>query len=105
MTTLSSIIGLDSIPGKFTTQAVSSNHTLTANECAVLTGNNLQITLPASPTDGQVVRIVQGASGSGSVILRNGKNIMGYSEDMNLDVLNKAVTLAYLATSNSWWIV
>lgn len=62
------------------------------------------VTLPASPTNGQWVQFINSTGTSTFNILRNGKTIMGLAENLVANVNNKGFTLIYNASTNDWLI-
>lgn len=65
------------------------------------------ITLPATPTVGDIVQVVD-ASGKFATnkltVGRNGNNIMGLAENMDMDVANVSVTFVYQGSTQGWRI-
>ena len=80
----------------------SSSFTATSNSSYWITGNNVTVTLPASPSDNDFVRIVNASSVTGCTVGRNGKKIMGLSEDLTIDPTYFSITLVYYASSTDW---
>lgn len=65
------------------------------------------VVLPSNPSLGDTVAISDGASNwatNNVTVVRNGKNIMGLSEDLTLNVSNQTVYLTYSDTSKGWRI-
>lgn len=58
--------------------------------------------LPASPIAGDWVAAINRSGGVGSVIYRNGQNIMGLAENMTLDNINASVTLVFADATRGW---
>jgi hypothetical protein len=91
-----------------TNTAISANTTLTAGvRYFVDTSAARTLTLPASPTQGNEIQIID-ASGTAATnkitINRNSGKINGMSEDLLIDVNGAAATLIY--TGSSWgWVV
>lgn len=65
---------------------------------------NCNVTLPASPTNGQWVQFINSTGTSSFTVLRNGKTIMGLAENLTVNVNNKGFTLIYSAGTNDWLI-
>ena len=65
-------------------------------------GENNVITLPASPSPGNEVVIINGGAYTGTIVARNGSNIMGLAENIQLDVKYVSVTLIYINPANGW---
>jgi len=79
---------------KFVHTSTSANVTIAANAWVSVLTSGLQITLPASPTDGMQVRISVG-SFTDTVVLANGNRIMNDPSNLTIDVANATVTLVY----------
>jgi hypothetical protein len=64
----------------------------------ITASNSITLTLPASPTIGDSIRIIDGESITQTVthiLARNGKTIMGLSEDLTLDVVGTDFIIWY----------
>lgn len=83
---------------------ISSSKTATPAQTYVLTAS-LTLTLPASPSAGDWVRVSDLSGSETSVIGRNGSNIMGLAEDMTIDSANAAITLSYADATRGWVFV
>ena len=86
-----------------TEAAITTNTTLTARFEPYLvdtSGGQVTLTLPASPSANDVVKVNTGASASSNKITfaRNGETIMALSEDMECEVDNITVVLRYSGT-------
>lgn len=86
----------------WTEQATS--FTATANTKYMITGNTVTVTLPGSPTDDQYVEIAGGEGVTGCVVGRNGKTIMGLSEDLTVDMTYFSFRLVYRSATGDWRI-
>jgi hypothetical protein len=62
----------------------------------------LTLTLPAAPVNGDEVVIYNTGSLLTTVVGRNGKTIMGLSQDMTLDIANRKFVFEYLSASGDW---
>lgn len=82
-----------SVIGSSTTAVSGGTYVLTAS---------LTLTLPASPTAGMKVTVVNRSGTSTPVIGRNGQNIMGLAEDMTLNSVNAFVTLTFADATRGW---
>lgn len=60
------------------------------------------LTLPASPTSGDIVYFSNRSGTTTCVIARNGQNIMGLAEDMTVDNNNYFGTLVYADAARGW---
>lgn len=82
--------------------AVSGDRILADTTSAAFT-----ITMPASPVVGDYVQIVDAASKFDTnklTVARNGSNIMGLAENLDMDVKNVSVTLVYQGSTQGWRI-
>jgi len=80
-----------------TTQtAVKLNHYVLTNAAATT------LTLPATPTAGDVVWITVANARRDNVIARNGSNILSLAENMTLDVAYAAVELRFVNSTIGW---
>jgi len=79
-----------------TQQAVKLNHYILVNASATT------ITLPASPSLGDVVWVTVGNGRTDNVIARNGSNIQSLAEDMTINSANAAIQLRYADATRGW---
>ena len=86
---------------RITTTATSK--TLVNREYCTVTAAGQTITLPASPSAGWEVVISVG-NFINTKIGRNGENIMGLPEDMNINVVNSTVNLVFIDATRGWRI-
>lgn len=84
-----------SVVGTTTTAAISTFYVLTAD---------MTLTLPATPSVGDWVKISNRSGVDTCIVARNGSNIMGLAEDMVLDVVQAGFTLTYADATNGWVI-
>ena len=109
-TTQNNLAALDArVVALNTWQVVTSNITATANSRLFVNTSSAArtITLPATPTTGTYVQIVDAASTFGTnncTVARNGSLVMGLAEDLVLDVKNASITLVYADASTGWRI-
>jgi len=87
-----------------TITAASGGATITNRTVYCVNADNKTITLPASPTAGNEVVIINGGEYTGTVVGRNSQKIMGLAEDMTLDRAYAAMTFMYINSSNGWRI-
>lgn len=80
----------------------TSNFLAASNYRYYLKANNITMTLPANPSDGDWVEVI--GSATGCTIARNGRNIMGLAENMELDTSYYAIKLVFIAADNDWRI-
>lgn len=87
----------------------TANYTAAAGDNLLCdtSANTFNITLPATPSNNDQVRIVDAAGTFGLrplMVLRNGKNIQGVADDLVLDVKGASVTLTF-NTVYGWRII
>jgi hypothetical protein len=75
------------------------NRTTANGEHVIVTTSGLTITLPASPVEGNRIRITVGAF-KDTIIGRNGETILGVADDRIINQVNATVELVY---ANSDW--
>lgn len=85
----------------------TTNYTLVAADKIIVdtSSSALTMTLPASPTLGDEVSIIDGTGNAATnniTISRNGSNIEGTADDLTLDVDAAAFSLVYYNTSRGW---
>lgn len=85
-----------------TVTASATGATVTNRTVYCVTADSQTITLPASPTAGNEVVIINGGAFTATVVGRNGSNIMSLAEDLTLDREYGAMTFIYIDTSNGW---
>jgi hypothetical protein len=95
--------GTDSVVNRTLTSAT----TLSSNEriFADATSGAFTLTLPASPTTGDTIQIIDVAgifSTNNVTIGRNGKKIQNLSEDLVLNLNNAAVTMIFSGDTYGW---
>ena len=83
---------------------INSNTTATANNLYVLTAN-LTLTLPASPSAGDSIKISNRSGVATCVLARNGSNIMGSGSDLTLNTASASFELIYSDATNGWVII
>lgn len=86
----------------FTTNVITGNTTATANNHYYLNGSAITLTLPASPSVGDEVRISEVAGNTDCVIGRNGSNIMGDASDLTIDTAYLVLSLRYVDATIGW---
>jgi hypothetical protein len=83
-----------------TTQtAVASNHYVLTNVAATT------VTLPATPTAGDVVWVTVGNGLTTNVVARNGSNIQSLAEDLTLNAAYAAVQMRFINSTIGWTFV
>lgn len=83
---------------------VSSNTTAVKNTLYVLIAN-VTLTLPASPTNGDSIKVSNRSGVATCVIARNGENIMGGTSDLTIDKLNSGFELIYAGSTQGWVLI
>ena len=86
----------------FTTNVITTNTTATANNHYYLNGSAITLTLPASPSVGDEVRISEVAGNTDCVIGRNGSNIMSSGTDLTIDTGYTVIYLRYVDATIGW---
>jgi len=87
-----------------TVYVINTNTTAAANSVYVLTAN-LTLTLPASPSSGDSIKISNRSGVATCVLARNGSNIMGSASDLTLDTASASFELIYSDATNGWVII
>lgn len=67
-----------------------------------VTSNSQTITLPASPSAGNEVVIINGGNFTATTVARNGQNIMSLAENMTLDKAYAAMTFIFIDATRGW---
>lgn len=63
------------------------------------------LTLPASPTAGDTLRIINRTGiATNTIIARNGSNIMGLADDAEFDLANETFNFTYANATDGWII-
>lgn len=70
-----------------------------------IANTSLTLTLPATPTIGDIVGFQNSSGTETCVINRNGSKIMALDENMTIDALYVPVTLQYTGTNQGWVFV
>jgi hypothetical protein len=86
----------------FTTNVVTASSTASANNHYYLNAATVTLTLPASPSVGDEVRISEVAGNTDCVIGRNGSNIMGDASDLTIDTAYLVLSLRYVDATIGW---
>jgi len=85
-----------------TVTASSGGATVSNRTVYCVTSDSQTINLPASPSAGNEVRVINGGEFVATVVGRNGQNIMGLAENITLDMKYASVTFLYINSSNGW---
>lgn len=83
---------------------ISSNTTAVSGNLYVLTAN-LTLTLPASPSAGNYIKVSNRSGVATCTIARNSENIMGAASDLTLDKLNAGFELIYSGSAQGWILI
>ena len=83
---------------------ITTNTTAVRNTLYVLNAN-LTLTLPASPSSGDSIKIADLTEDIVSVLGANGNNIMGQAQDVTLNTPVSGIELVYTDSSNGWVII
>ena len=89
---------------------VTSNTTVEANTKNIIdcSGGAVNVTLPATPTLGDEVRVIDGtgnASTNNITILRNGNNIQGSADNLTIDIDRAAIGLVFYNATQGWILI
>lgn len=88
----------------YTTSVVGTNTTAVVGTIYVLTAT-LTLTLPASPTSGQWVGVVNRSNTTTATVGRNAQNIMGLAEDFTVDINNFTAIFVFADTTRGWVVL
>ena len=86
------------------TNVTGSGTTAVKDNLYYIANAGVTITLPSSPTAGDVVYIAHG-NFTNTVIGRGGSNLMGAASDLTVDVANMGLTLAYTTAARGWALI
>jgi hypothetical protein len=86
---------------RLTTSVISTGTTAVTGTNYIATAS-LTLTLPATPTVGDVVGFQNSSNTTTCVIARNGVNIMSLAENMTVDRTNHAIVLQYVDATRGW---
>ena len=89
--------------GGLTVSTISTNTTAVKDYLYVLTAS-LTLTLPASPSAGDSIKIANFSNVASCVIGRNSSNIMALAEDLTLNDTTARITLIYTDATRGWVI-
>tara|TARA_R110002050_G_scaffold195203_1_gene330026 strand:+ start:947 stop:2194 length:1248 start_codon:yes stop_codon:yes gene_type:complete len=95
---------VDTATSNIGVSVISSNTTAAKGNLYVLTAN-LTLTLPASPTAGDSIKISNRSGVATCIVARNGSNIMGAATDLTLDNAAASFELIYSDATNGWVII
>ena len=83
---------------------INSNTNAQKDYLYIFTGN-CTLTLPASPSNGDSVKISNRSGVATPTIARNGKNIMGAAADLTLDRLNAGFEMVFTGNAQGWVLI
>lgn len=85
-----------------TPQVITTNTSASAGNFYYLNGAGITLTLPASPSVGDLVGVSEVAGDTTSIVARNGSNIMSLAEDLTIDIAYKNYVLTYTGATVGW---
>ena len=100
--TSASLVQFD--PQNYTTSTISASTTAVKNTLYVFTAD-LTLTLPATPSDGDSIKISNLSAGATCILARNGSLIMGNATDLTLDNAVASFELIYSGATKGWVII
>jgi hypothetical protein len=86
---------------RLNSRTISTNTAAAVNTVYVITAT-LTLTLPASPTAGDIVGVVNMSGVTTVTVARNGINIMALAEDLTVDIYNTGFILMYSNATQGW---
>ena len=93
---------LNTLQAGFTTNVITGNTTGAKDNHYYLNGSAITLTLPASPSVGDEVRISEVAGNTNNIIGRNSSNIMSAAEDLTIDTAYLVLHLRYVNSTIGW---
>ena len=85
--------------------------TTTSTDLTMVTGRTYAyypgvttLTLPALPSEGDTMRIINRSGDVTTTIARNGSNIMGVADDVTFDLTNETFNFTYANATDGWII-
>jgi hypothetical protein len=93
---------LDAKTALFTTSVITGNTNAAVNTHYYLNGSAITLTLPATPSVGDEVRVSEVAGNTNCIVARNGSNIMSAAENLTLDAAYVALSLRYVNATIGW---
>ena len=94
----------DANNAKYNVNVINNSTTASAGSVYVFTAN-LNLTLPASPSSGDSIKIANQSNVATCQLLRNGNRILGVAEDLTLDTVGASFELIYSDATNGWVII
>ena len=93
------------------TVSITAAHSILSGEILLIdttAGTEITLTLPANPSPGDRVNLIDAAGQCGTtkaVIARNGNKIANLAEDLDFDIKNASLELIYSGSSYGWSIL
>ena len=100
--TSASLVQFD--PQNYTTSTISASTTAVKNTLYVFTAD-LTLTLPATPSDGDSIKISNLSAVATCILARNGSLIMGSATDLTLNNAVASFELIYSGATKGWVII
>jgi len=100
--TSASLVQFD--PQNYTTSTISASTTAVKNTLYVFTAD-LTLTLPATPSDGDSIKISNLSTVATCILARNGSLIMGSATDLTLNNAVASFELIYSGATKGWVII
>ena len=91
-------------PQNYAVSTISASTTAVKNTLYVFTAN-LTLTLPATPFDGDSIKISNLSAVATCVLARNGSSIMGIAQDLTLNNAVASFELIYSGATKGWVII
>lgn len=85
-------------------EVISANTNAEAFHTYVLTAD-LTLTLPSSPSTGDVIKVSNRSGVDTPIVARNGNKIMGAAEDLTIDRLNSGFEMIYSGSAQGWVLI
>lgn len=99
LSAVSAAIGLTVVAVAGTSQAATSGNLYVLQNAALTT-----VTLPLTPSNGDVISVLVANGRIDNAIARNGKQINGLAQDMDIDNAYVTVLLRYVDATSQWRI-
>lgn len=91
----------DVAANKLTVTPIAADTAAVKGKLYILTAS-LILTLPVTPTIGDIIGISNRSNTTTCVVARNGKNIAALAEDLTIDALNIGFKLVYTGVTQGW---
>ena len=93
---------LNTLQAGFTTNVITGNTTATKDNHYYINGSGITLTLPASPSAGDEVRVSEVSGNVDNIIGRNSSNIMSTAADLTIDKAYAVIYLRYVNSTIGW---